>query len=305
MQLTIARGPSRVSAVFWLALWTIYLVWGSTYLAIRIMVETIPPLLGAGLRFFLAGAIFYAVLASRRRRLTFPIRAAELAAAVAVGLLLLFGGNGLVTIAEQDVPSGLAALIIASIPLWVIVLRAASRERISFTTLAGVAVGFAGVALLVLPGDRPDGAPLWGVLTLLLAAALWAAGSFLSTRTRLPEDALVSTTVQTLVAGGTMIVVGLLVGEGSELEVAALSGRSLAALAYLVVAGSLIAFTAYVWLLKHAPISTVSTYAYVNPLVALLLGWAVLSEELTVTMAAATGVIVASVAFVVWRESRP
>ncbi len=292
------------SGLFWLALWTIYLVWGSTYLAIRVMVETMPPLLGAGIRFFLAGAILYLVLAVRRRRILLPISGGELLAAAVVGTLLLLGGNGLVTVAEQDVPSGLAALIFASIPLWVILLRLVARERIGRATLGGVAVGFLGVAILVLPGDRPGSAPLWGLLLLVVAAALWASGSFASTRLRLPADQFVSTAAPMIAAGALMIVSGLAAGEGSKFHVSSFSTRSLAGLAYLTFIGSLLAFTAYVWLLQNAPLSTVATYAYVNPLVAVVLGWAILSEELTFTVLLATVVIVAAVAFVVWRESR-
>ena len=300
-----AIGRARAgSGVFWLALATIYVVWGSTYLAIRVMVETVPPFLGAGLRFLAAGLIFYGALAFRRRRVSFPIGRAELLGAAVVGVLLLFGGNGLVTVAEKDVPSGLAALIVASIPLWVVLIRLAARERIGRATLGGVALGFVGVAILVLPGDRPGSAPLGGVLLTVLAASLWALGSFASTRAPLPSDPLLSTAVQMLVAGAVMTVIGLAAGEGSDVHAGSISGRSFLAFAYLVVAGSLLAFTAFVWLLQNAPISTVATYAYVNPVIAVFLGWAILSEDITVSVVVATVVIVASVAFVVWRESR-
>jgi drug/metabolite transporter (DMT)-like permease len=292
------------SALFWFALGTVYLVWGSTYLAIRVMVETVPPVLGTGVRFFSAGLIFYGALAAKRRRVTFPVARRELLGATAVGLLLLLGGNGLVTVGERRVPSGLAALIVASIPLWVIVIRALARERIGRATFAGVAAGFAGVAILVVPGGRPGAAPVGGILLVVLAAFFWASGSFVATRAPLPADPMLSTALQMLVAGAIIIVVGLAVGEGNDIAWGAISGRSIAGLVYLIVAGSLLAFTAYVWLLQNAPISTVSTYAYVNPLVAVILGWAILSEAITWSVVAATAVIVASVAFVVWRESR-
>ena len=268
------------------------------------MVETLPPFLGAGVRFLTAGLVFYAMLAIGRRRLWLGITSAQLIGATAVGLLLLLGGNTVVTVAEQHVPSGLAALVIATIPLWVIVLRLLAREPVGRSTLAGVAAGFLGVAILVLPGDRPGGAPLGAMLLLVLAAFLWACGSFLSTRLALPEDPLVSTAVQMVVAGVLISVVGLAAGETSDVHAAAVSGRSLGALLYLIVAGSLLAFTAYVWLLQNAPLSTVATYAYVNPLVAIVLGWAILSEDITWSIVAATVVIVASVAFVVWRDPR-
>lgn len=283
----------------WLALATIYLVWGSTYLAIRVMVETVPPLLGAGVRFVVAGGVFW--LALRVRRGAGGVRAGrrELAGATVVGVLLLFGGNGLVTVAEQEVSSSLAALLIASVPLWVVVYRLLARERVPRATLAGVVVGFAGVALLVLPSGRPAGATLGGVSLVVAAAACWALGSFWSRMVRLPGDAMLSTALQMLIGGAAMLVVALATGEAGDVDLGAVSTRSALAFVYLIVAGSLAAFTAYVWLLQAAPISLVATYAYVNPVVAVVLGWAILSESITTTMIAGTAVVVASVAIVV------
>ena len=291
--------------MLWAALATVYVVWGSTYLAIRVMVETMPPLLAAGVRFATAGAIFYVVLrlVGGAKRVAATPR--QLAGAALIGILLPFGGNGLVTVAEQEVPSGLAALIIGSVPLWVVLLRTAHRESVSWVTRAGVAVGFAGLAVLVLPGDRPGDAPLWGVLLIVAAAASWASGSFYSQRVALPADALGSTAWQMLFGGLAMVAVGLAVGEGGDVDLAAFSTDSILAFLYLIFAGSLLAFTAYVWLLKNAPISTVATYAYVNPLIALLLGAAILDEEVTATMLVGAAAIVLSVAAVVSRESAP
>lgn len=294
--------PSRFVAPAAMA--TIYLVWGSTYLAIRVMVETIPPLLGAGVRFLVAGAIFYAVLAIRGGLRSVRVSLREVAGCFLIGCLLLFGGNGLVTIAEQDVPSGLAALLIASEPLWVVLLRAAARERPSRTTVLSVALGFVGVALLVLPGERPDGASLGGVLLVLLAALLWAAGSFWSRHVRLPRDVFLSTAVQMLCGGAAMVAVGAIAGEVGGVRLDEISTDSALAFGYLITAGSLLAFTAYVWLLQNVPISTVSTYAYVNPVIAIFLGWAILSEEVTPLVLGGAAVIVASVAAVVREESR-
>jgi drug/metabolite transporter (DMT)-like permease len=267
------------------------------------MVETVPPLLGAGLRFFVAGAVFAGWLVARRGWRALRVGRRELLAAAGIGVLLMAGGNGLVTVAEQDAPSGLAALIIAAIPLWVIVLRLIWRERIAGMTLAGVGLGFAGVALLVVPGDRPENAPLWSVLVLLAAAASWATGSFLSGGAPLPGDVIVAAALEMLIGGAVLIASGLAAGEAPELDIAALSGRSVASFAYLVVAGSLLAFTAYVWLLQNVRISTVATYAFVNPVVAVILGWAVLGEEITTSVAVGAIVIVASVAFVVRQET--
>ncbi len=272
--------------MLWAALATIYIVWGSTYLAIRVMVETVPPLLGAGARFAVAGAIFLAILRLRKGADGIRITRAQLLGAFVIGNLLCFGGNGLVTVAEQDVPSGLAALIIGSVPLWVVLMRLREGDRPGRGTLAGVIVGFIGLAVLVLPGDRPDGAPLWGVLLIVLAAVLWASGSFYSKRMTLPGDPLVSTAWQMLLAGGTMILAGLVAGEASEVHPSEFSTDSLLALAYLITFGSMLAYTAYTWLLGNAPISTVTTYAYVNPVIALALGAAILSEEITATVLA-------------------
>jgi drug/metabolite transporter (DMT)-like permease len=286
----------------WAALATIYVVWGSTYLAIRVMVDTMPPLLSAGVRFATAGAVFWIALRMSGRGRKLRITRAQLAGAALMGLLLPFGGNGLVTVAEQEVPSGLAALIIGSVPLWVVLLRALHGERVPRLTYAGVAVGFAGLAVLVAPGDRPGDAALWGLLLLFLASISWASGSFYSRRLPLPDDAFASTAFQMLLGGLAMVVAGLLVGEAGEVDFAAFSLDSVLAFTYLIVFGSLLAFTAYVWLLDNAPISTVATYAYVNPVIAVVLGWAILSEEITLAVAAGTAAIVASVAVVVSRE---
>jgi drug/metabolite transporter (DMT)-like permease len=288
--------------MLWVALATIYVVWGSTYLAIRVMVETMPPLLAAGVRFALAGAIFWLVLlvAGGARRVRVSRR--QLAACGLVGVLLPFGGNGLVTVAEQHVPSGLAALIIGAVPLIVVVLRFAHGERVTRATLGGVAVGFAGLAVLVLPAGRPGGAPLWGVLVCLAAAVSWASGSFYASRLPLPEDAFAATAYEMLLGGVAMTAVGLVGGEAGDVHLSAFSTDSLLAFAYLIFIGSLLAFTAYVWLLGNAPISTVATYAFVNPVIAIFLGWAVLSEEVTLTTALGAAAIVLSVAAVVRRE---
>jgi drug/metabolite transporter (DMT)-like permease len=284
------------------ALATIYIVWGSTYLAIRVMVETMPPLLSAGVRVAVAGAVFLAVLSLRGGLKRVRIGPRELAGAALIGTLLCFGGNGLVTVAERDVPSALAALIIGAVPLWVIVMRSGHGDRVPAATIAGVLVGFAGLALLLLPGDRPDDAPLGWTLVVVAASIFWAAGSFYSSRTPLPDDALVSTGWQMLLGGAGMILVGSIAGEWADVDPGAFDTDSVLAFLYLIAFGSWLAFTAYVWLLKHAPISTVATYAYVNPVIAIFLGWAILEEEITLTMLAGATAIVLSVATVVRRE---
>ncbi|MBA3304975.1 MAG: EamA family transporter, partial [Thermoleophilaceae bacterium] len=269
------------------------------------MVETMPPLLGAGIRFATAGAAFWAVLRLRGGAARVRVTRRQAGFALVAGSLLCFGGNGLVTVAEQEVPSGLAALIIGVVPLWVVTMRMAEGDRVPAPTLAGVALGFAGLAVLVLPGDRPGDAPLWGVLLIVAASISWAAGSYYSKRMDLPTDTFVSTAFQMLLGGGTMVLTGLLAGEVGDLDIEAVSARSLGAFAYLIVFGSLLAYTAYTWLLQNAPISTVATYAYVNPVIAVALGALVLSEEITLTVLVGTVAIVASVAAVVRRESGP
>ena len=286
----------------WTALWIVYIVWGSTYLAIRILVETIPPLLGAGARFGIAGAVLIGVLAVQRGAAAVRPTRAQLGGAALVGLLLP-GANAVVSVAEQEVPSSIAALLIASVPLWVILMRAGSGDRVSLRGAASVLVGFAGVALLVRPGEQSGDATVLGLLACVGAALMWASGSFASPRLSLPRDPLSSVGWQMLLGGVAIVVVGLAIGEGGDVDVEAFSARSLLALAYLIVFGSWVAYTAYAWLLQNAPISKVSTYAYVNPVVAIFLGWLVLDEVVTATTIVGAAIIVASVALVVRTET--
>jgi drug/metabolite transporter (DMT)-like permease len=293
------------SWMVWSALWVVYIVWGSTYLAIRVVVETLPPLLSAGSRFTLAGLILFGILALKQGVSAIKVTKREVGASLLVGAALLFGGNGLVSLAERDVSSSLAALVIASTPLWVILLRKLSGDRISRGTLFGVAVGFAGVAVLVLPGGESNAANATGLILLVIAAASWASGSFFSSRLPLPRDPFVSTATQMVTGGLVLLVAGLVTGETSGLDPSEFSGASIAAFAYLVTFGSLFAFTCYVWLLQNAPISKVATYAYVNPVIAIFLGWMILDESITTTIMVGAAVIVSSVAFIVTKESGP
>ena len=287
----------------WLALGAIYLIWGSTYLAIRVMVETVPPVLGAGFRFLIAGAVFYVFLLLRRGPAGMRFTPRELAAATVAGTLLCFGGNGLVTVAEQDVPSGIAATLIASVPLWIILFRRFSRDPISPVALLGVLIGFGGVGVLMLPGERPAGVPLGGMLILIAAAACWAIGSYYPRSWPLPRDTMLSTALQMLTSGVVMVVVGGAVGEFGDFDPAGFSTKSVAGFIWLVTAGSLVAYTAYVWLLKNVAVSKAATYAYVNPVVAIFLGWILLDESITATIVVGATLIVASVALVVSRET--
>jgi drug/metabolite transporter (DMT)-like permease len=283
----------------WTGLWIVYIVWGSTYPAIRVMVETVPPLLGAGARFLVAGAVMLAVLSLHRD--VRPTRA-QLLSALAVGILLP-GANAVVTVAEQEVPSNLAALLIASVPLWVLLMRRTSGEPVSRGGIAAVLVGFAGVALLLRPGEQSDGASLLALGACVFAAVMWASGSFASPRLRLPGDPLVSTAWQMLLGGIVITAIGLAVGEAGEVDVEAFSLRSVAALLYLIVVGSWLAYSAYAWLLQNAPISRVATYAYVNPVVAIVLGVLLLDELITPVTLVGAATIVVSVALVTRIES--
>lgn len=289
----------------WTALWIVYIVWGSTYLAIRVVVETLPPFLSGGVRFLIAGTALYAFLAVKRGLRAMRISRRELLSCALVGSALLFGGNGLVLVAEQSIASGLAALLIATVPLWVIVLRKLTGENVSRGTMIGVAIGFAGIALLVLPGESATGAETTGVILLLIAALSWASGSFISGKLKLPADPFTSTAVQMICGGVTLTVAGLVTGEFTSMDIGGFSAASLWAQLYLITIGSWLAFTAYVWLLQNAPISKVATYAYVNPVIALFLGWIVLSEEISPVMLIGATIIVASVAGIVRRESAP
>ena len=297
------RPTDRTHHVAWVALITVYIAWGSTYVAIRVMDKTVPPLIGSGIRFVSAGLAMYAFISWRRGGVP-RVSAREFGSLALVGILLLAGGNGLVTVAERHVPAGLTSLVIASVPLWLLLLRWLSAERPARATLAGVAVGFVGVAVLVFRGGPNQGVSVPHLLIVLGAAVSWAIGSWAASRLPLPADVSTSTALETLIGGVVVAILGPLVGEHWS-SIAHASLASLGAIAYLAVIGSIVAFTAYVWLLQHAPISRVSTYAYVNPVVAVLLGAILLGERITLTTVIGGAVIIASVALVIRSEPQP
>jgi drug/metabolite transporter (DMT)-like permease len=293
--------PAR-PPLLWAALLIVYVVWGSTYLAIRISVETIPPFLGAGLRFAAAGIVLGGIIAVRRGPAALRVTGRQILSAALVGVLLLAGGNGMVVVAEAHrVPSGIAALLIATVPLIVVVLRIVTGDRPQAATLAGVLVGFAGLAILVLSRGGNATVPLGWALVVVAAAASWALGSFVSRPLSLPPDPFVASVYEMLAGAAFIVLSGVLTGERLPTHV---STRSWLALGYLVVAGSIVAFTAYVWLLGNAPISLVSTYAYVNPAVAVALGALVVSERITPLMLVCGLIIIVGVALVVSTERR-
>jgi len=281
----------------WIALVSLYVVWGSTYLAIRFAVETIPPFLMAGTRFLVSGIILYAW----RRAAGDPAPTRQqLRSAVIVGLLLLVGGNGLVSWAEQHVASGIAALMVASIPLWMVLIEALRRDgtKPDWKIILGLVIGFGGLVLLVSEssgisaGDRLDFAAL-GVL--LLAALIWSYGSIYSRDADMPQSSLLGTGIEMLGGAVGLFLVGTIVGEWKNLDLAEVSTNSAVGLAYLVVFGSLIGFVAYGWLLRNAPVPLVSTYAYVNPIVAIFLGAWLGSERITLPIVLSALIIIGSV----------
>ncbi|MFI8384991.1 EamA family transporter [Streptomyces sp. NPDC085540] len=303
-----AAGPattprSSISGTVWAALALVYVVWGSTYLGIRIVVETMPPFLSAGARFITAGLLLSAVVAWRYGPAALRATRTQLASAALVGLLLVLGGNGLVVLAETSVPSGLAALLVAAVPMWVVVLRTSSGDRPPLRTLAGVLVGLCGLAVLTSPG-LSGSVRLSGVLMVLAGSVLWSLGSFSAPRLKLPDNPLTGSAYQMFVGGAAAVVVGLLRGEQHGLDPAAFSTASWLALGYLTVVGSLVGFTAYVWLLQAAPLSLVSTYAYVNPVVAVALGTLILDEALTWQILVGGAIVVAAVGVIVSTERK-
>ena len=287
----------------WTALGIVYVVWGSTYLAIRYAVDGLPPLLTASGRFLVSAALLAGWVAVRRGTAPFRATRRQWLGAAAVGLLLLLGGNGAVMVAEDaHLPSGLTALLVAGVPLYVVALRWVLHDRPSGRTLLGVGVGFAGLALLLLPGSRPSGVSIGAALLVMVGSFLWSCGSVLAGRVPLPLDPLVVTIGEMLGGAAGQAVVGL--ARGERFEVGAAGPKAWVALAYLVVFGSVIAFTAYSWLLQTAPVSQAATYAYVNPVVAVVLGAAVAGESITATSLVGGLVTLVAVYLVVTEEGR-
>jgi drug/metabolite transporter (DMT)-like permease len=288
------------------AMLAIYLVWGSTYLAIRFAVETIPPFIMAGTRYLIPG-----ILMLVWRRLAgdpAPTRRQWIAGSI-VGLFLLLGGNGLVSWAEQRVDSGVSALIIGTAPIWMVVFDSVlSRIRPRWQVIVGLLTGFGGILFLIGPeslfGQHPR-YDLLGMGILMLAALLWAIGSIYSRNADLPRSPLLGTSIEMLAGSAGLYISSLISGEWKSFNLAAVSHQSLWGLLYLIVFGTLIGFVAYTWLLRNAPISLVSTYAYVNPLVAILLGSWLAQEPLTWEVGLAAAIIIGSVVLINSFKRRP
>jgi drug/metabolite transporter (DMT)-like permease len=298
-----SSAPSRWRVIAAFA--AVYSIWGSTYLAIRFAVQTMPPFLMAGTRFVIAGAILYAWM--RLRGTPAPTRGQWRATAI-IGGLLLMGGNGVLAWAEQTVPSGLAALIIATVPVWMVLLEwlRGDGTRPTAGVVIGLALGLVGIVLLVgqanFAGDNPVN-PL-GVIALVFAALSWATGSFYARHAPVPAASLLGTGMEMLAGGAMLLIAGLITGEFGQLKLDQVSLRSLLAFGYLIVFGSWVGFSAYTWLLRVVKPALSSTYAYVNPVVAVFLGWALAGEALTVQTLLAAAIIVAAVVIITTQQSR-
>lgn len=300
-----AARPSTLAVAVNLGI--VYVVWGSTYLAIAYVVESMPPLLAAGARFVTAGSLLVAFLVARDRwqrargttssegRLRWP-RGVEWRTAFIVGSLLLLGGNGMVSVAEQTIPSGIAAVIIATTPIWLSVFDAFLTRRMpSPVAIGGLVVGLVGVAILLLPSGDIDSLNPAGIGILVVATLCWASGSLYARRGPLPSNHLLGTGMEQLAGGLALLTVAAATGEVGAFRAEGVTTASLLGLAFLVVFGSLVAFTAYVWLLNHVAVTTVATYAYVNPVVAVALGIAFRGETLSLRSLLAAGLIIGAV----------
>ena len=291
---------------------TVYLVWGSTYLAIAYAIETLPPFLMAGARFLVAGALLFGW--ARLRGAGAP-SGRQWRNAIVVGAFLLLGGNGAVVWAEQRVPSGVAALLVSVLPIWMVLLEAVGPERRRPTVrgVVGVLVGILGVAVLIGPdallgrdtaAGGAAGVHVLGAITLVLGSLSWGIGSMISRFAALPKSAPLGSGMQMLAGGLLLALLGFATGE-SPAGFATATPASLLGFLYLIVFGSLVGFTAFAWLLRVEPPSRVATYAYVNPVVAVLLGWAIAGEPVSARTLVAAAVIVGAVALIVSARKRP
>ena len=288
-----------------LALSIVYVVWGSTYLAIRVAIETMPPFIMASIRFLIAGGIMYAFSIRRGDREGDRPGTKQWRAAWIVGTCLLLGGNGGVVWAEQRVSSGIAALIVSAVPLWIALLGFLFlRQRLPRVAVAGLVVGFAGTALLIGPGGSQHVDPL-GAAALIGASISWSIGTLYGARAPLPSRGLLSASMQLISGGVSVGIAGVASGELSRFHPSEFSRSSIIAVVYLIVLGAIVAFPAYAWLVRNASPSITSTYAYVNPAIAVFLGWALVDEEIHATTLIAGAVIVVAVAMIVTAKAAP
>jgi drug/metabolite transporter (DMT)-like permease len=292
------------------ALLIVYVVWGSTYLAIAVMIETLPPLLSAGVRFGTAGLIVLSAIAlhariTRRDGTRERPSLVQWRSAAIVGTLLLLGGNGGVVLAELRIPSGVAAVLVATVPIWLAVFDAVvTRRRPSNLVIGGLVAGIVGVAVLLAPVEGFGELDPLGVLLVVGAAVLWALGSLYARHAPLPRSGLLVTGMEMVTGGAALVLGGLVLGELGRADLDAVSLRSLLAFGYLVVFGSLVAFTAYTWLLANTSVAVVGTYAYVNPVVAVALGALLLAEPITPRTVIASAIVIGAVVAMVTGRHR-
>ena len=284
----------------WIALLALYIVWGSTYLAIRFAVETIPPFLMAGTRFLVSGAI---LLIWRRAAGDAMPTPRQWRSTAIVGILLLLGGNGLVSFAEKRIASGVAALIVGTVPLWLVLIEAIRPGGVRPSPLAilGLLIGFGGIYLLVGPEDFNSASLLFdafGIGTVVLAAFLWSLGSIYSRGADLPTSSLMATGAEMLTGGLVILAFSAFIGEWRNFNFTAVTSSSWIGLVYLITFGSMVGFVSYIWLLQNAPVSLVATYAYVNPLVAVFLGAWLANETLNARILVAALIIIGSVVLI-------
>jgi drug/metabolite transporter (DMT)-like permease len=274
------------NALTWISLWTVYLIWGSTYFAIAYVIESMPPLLAMGIRFLIAGLLLASIVSLRQGVRELRIPRAELRSSLLMGFLLLGFGIGTVSIAQAYVPSGIVALIIAALPLWIAIFRTISGERLAKVSWLGLMIGFAGVVLLLKPGsitpvnDIENSKLFLFMLLVLLGNIGWALGTFLAPRFPLPKNTLVFTVYEMVAGGASLTLAGFIRGESISDFLDATSWSWLW-FVYLVIFGSIAAYSAYLWLVANAPVSLTSTYAYVNPVIAVVLGATFLDELIT------------------------
>ncbi|HXM52921.1 MAG TPA: EamA family transporter [Candidatus Binatus sp.] len=295
---------ARPAARIWLALGTVYILWGSTYLGIKYAIDTIPPILMGSVRFIVAGGVLYLLAIRTGDTRGDRLGSRQWIAALVIGGLMLVGGNGGVILAEQYAPTGVVALLVATAPLWMAVIdRVVFGRRLPALVIVGLVVGFGGVAFLI--GSPGAGhINLFGAALALAAPLCWATGSVFTRHVKLPSRPLVAAAMEMLWAGLLFGVASILTGELGRVHWQHVSTTSIVALLYLIVFGSLIGFSAYVWLLRSAPLSLVSTYAYVNPVVAVILGAIFVGEAITARLVIAGGIIIAAVALIVVARSR-
>jgi drug/metabolite transporter (DMT)-like permease len=288
----------------WLALGTVYLLWGSTYLGIKFSLETIPPYLMGSLRFLVAGGVLYLVAVRTGDAAADRVGPRQWWAALIIGAALLLGGNGGVILAEQYVPTGIVALLVGTAPLWMAVIdRLVFGRRLPPLVIVGLIIGFGGVAFLVgSPG--PGRVNLFGAALALAAPICWASGSVFTRHVKLPIRPLVAAAMEMLWAGVLFGILSVATGELGRVHLQSISMTSVLALLYLIVFGSLVGFSAYVWLLRAAPLSLVSTYAYVNPVVAVILGAIFVGEAISLRLVIAGGIIITAVALIVVARNR-